>query len=75
MADVATLTVWPQEPAVSVTAVITHGDGICGAAVQRTDGAWEITVSPPPSTGSARIEVRIDGQPLAIRPRLWWDAP
>ncbi|MDP6946236.1 MAG: hypothetical protein QF464_18960, partial [Myxococcota bacterium] len=72
--EVATLTVRPQTPASSVTAVITSGDGIPSEAVE-LDGAWTLTVTPPPEAGFARIEIQIDGVPLAIRPRLWWDAP
>jgi hypothetical protein len=74
-AEVATLVVRPEEPASSVVVTITHGDGIPSAAVQTGDGAWTLTVAPPPASGYARLEVLIDGQPLAIRPRLWWDAP
>jgi len=73
--QVATLTVRPRSPASSVTATITHGDGIPGDAVDHGDGSWTITITPPPSEGFARVEVRVDGQPIGIRPRLWWDAP
>jgi len=72
-AEVATFTVRPQGPASSVVALITHGDGSPGAAVATGDGAWTVTVAPPAAPGSARFEIRVDGQPLAIHPRLWWD--
>jgi hypothetical protein len=72
---VATLTIRPQAPATSVTVTITHGDGIPSPAVPSEDGAWIVTVTPPPAPGFARLEVRIDGQPLGVYPRLWWDAP
>ncbi|MGB0591647.1 MAG: CRTAC1 family protein [Myxococcota bacterium] len=73
--EVATLTIRPQSPATSVTVAITHGDGIPSAAEVAEDGSWIVTVAPPPTPGFARLEVRIDGQPLAVYPRLWWDAP
>ena len=70
------LTVTPTGPATSVTATITHGDGVPGEAEEVSDGVWRIEIAPPPTPGSARIEVRIDGQPVGIRPRLWWiEAP
>ncbi|MDP6943529.1 MAG: FG-GAP-like repeat-containing protein [Myxococcota bacterium] len=73
--EVATLTIRPQEAATMVTATITHGDGLPTEAVETEEGVWVVTVTPPAQPGSARIEVRIDGQPVMVRPRLWWDAP
>jgi len=73
--EVATLTITPQSPATSVTVTITHGDGIPSQAEPGEDGSWTVTVAPPPTPGFARLEVRIDGQPLTVYPRLWWDAP
>ncbi len=73
--EVATLTVRPQSPASAVSVLITHGDGVPGEALEVEPGVWTVEVAPPPVAGSARIEVRVDGQPLAIHPRLWWDAP
>lgn len=35
--------------------------------------AWEATVTAPSAPGSGVLEVRIDGAPLLVRPRLWWD--
>ncbi|MGB0592511.1 MAG: CRTAC1 family protein, partial [Myxococcota bacterium] len=73
--QVATLTLRLADPADSVTAQITHGDGVPSVVDLASDGAWTFTVSPPPGGGSARVEIRVDGQPLPIRPRLWWDTP
>ena len=72
---VATLTVSPQSPATTVSLIITHGDGIPGEAIQGEDGVWTLSVAPPPSSGSARLEIRIDGEAMAIHPRLFWDEP
>ncbi len=71
--EVASLTVQPQVAATAVTAHIIHGDGIPGEAVQGDGGTWTIEISPPPIPGFAHLEVRIDGQPIGIRPRIWWD--
>ena len=73
--EVITLRVRPESPATSVSAIITHGDGIPGAAVDQGDGSWSLTIQPPPGEGSARVEVRVDGEPIPIRPRLFWGAP
>ena len=73
--QVATLTLRLAEPADVVTAHITHGDGVPSEVTSASDGAWSFMVSPPPAGGSARVEIRVDGQPLPIRPRLWWDTP
>ncbi|MDP6945320.1 MAG: hypothetical protein QF464_14325, partial [Myxococcota bacterium] len=70
---VATLTVRPHRPTTSVTAHITHGDGIPGTATEVQSGVWHVQITPPPTSGSARIEVRLDGEPVGIRPRIWWD--
>lgn len=43
-----------------------------GPAVQ--DGlAWRRTLTAPTVAGVSVIEVEIDGVPVAIRPRVWWD--
>jgi hypothetical protein len=73
--QVAMFTLRLAEPADVVTAHITHGDGVPSEVTSASDGTWSFMVSPPPDGGSARVEIRVDGQPLPIRPRLWWDTP
>ena len=35
---------------------------------------WIVTLTAPAAPGSTVVEVRIDGTPVLVRPRLWWDA-
>jgi hypothetical protein len=41
--------------------------------VSRADGVWSRTLIAPSAPGSTVIEVHIDGKPLGVRPRVWWD--
>ena len=54
---------------------VSHGEVYTMETSEVGDGSWRVTISPPASPGSARFEVRIEGQLLGIAPRLWWDAP
>jgi len=72
--EVARVDLQLSESAQVVTVQITHGDGVPSEVSPVDGGQWTFTVTPPPSAGSARLEIRVDGQPLPIRPRLWWDS-
>ena len=72
--SVATLTVRPVAPGPSAVEVaITHGSGEVTSVTEGADGAWTAEILAPSSSGSARLEVLLDGVALTVRPRLWWD--
>ena len=38
------------------------------------DGAaFVVRLRAPSAPGSSVVEVRVDGAPVAVRPRVWWD--
>ncbi|MEZ4268807.1 MAG: FG-GAP-like repeat-containing protein [Myxococcota bacterium] len=41
--------------------------------VTRTPDGFERTLKAPTTPGSSVISVQIDGVPLRVRPRIWWD--
>ena len=76
----ATITVTPRLPDGSVRpdAVVTvtlTGPGALAGPVTREGEAWRARVVAPAAPGSTVIEVRVDGVAVAVRPRIWWDAP
>ena len=40
-----------------------------------SDGSWNCKLYSPQQAGTTRIQVLIDGTPVATQPRIWWDAP
>jgi hypothetical protein len=57
-----------------VEVVRTHGDGTVGEPVR--DGAtWRFPVLATATPGEGRFEVRVDGVPLNVAPRWWYDGP
>lgn len=42
-------------------------------AVTRTASGWEGRITAPAMPGTATLEITIEGTPLAVRPRVWWD--
>lgn len=56
----------------TVEGLVVSGTGTVSAAV-RTGEGWDLTVTSPGAPGYTVVEVRIDGAPMAVRPRLWWD--
>jgi hypothetical protein len=56
----------------TVAVTIATGGGTPGAPVATADG-WDVTITAPSTAGSSVFEVWIDGSPLAIHPRIWWD--
>ncbi len=60
-------------PDTPVTLAITHGTGTLEAPMRRDGDRWIATLRAPATPGSARLEVRLDGRPLTVWPRVWWD--
>ena len=56
-----------------VDVAVTDGTGTVSTPAHWTGMAWEATVTAPAASGSARLEVRVDGTASGIHPRLWWD--
>ena len=61
----------PLDPS-TVTLELAYGEGIVGAP-EISQGAAVFEVLAPASSGSAVLEVSVDGEPYNVRPRLWWD--
>lgn len=59
----------------SVEATLLRGAERVPLALSRDPEGWTATVPPSLSAGSARIALRVDGVPLRVLPRVWWDAP
>lgn len=77
--DVATVRVTPRDLAGAVRAdaevevAITTGEAKLSAPAAWNGSEWQAQVMPPGVAGSSVIEVTIDGKPLGIRPRIWFD--
>jgi len=57
-----------------VTLRLAYGTGeVDDGMTQEEDGGWRFDVIPPAEPGTGVLEVSIDGEPLLIRPRIWWD--
>jgi hypothetical protein len=78
-ADVATVTVTPTDPdgaprsAAVVTASVKAGTGTLGPATKEGE-ATVFRVTPAAEPGTMVVELAIDGVPVGVRPRLFWDA-
>lgn len=55
-----------------VALAVAHGAGVVSGGAWEGE-AWEAVVTAPAAPGSAVLEVRVDGVPLGVRPRIWWD--
>jgi hypothetical protein len=55
-----------------VEVALRYGTGSVSAGAWN-GSAWEATVTAPSAPGSGVLEVRVDGVPLTVRPRVWWD--
>ena len=73
--ETATIVITPEAPGARVSVSVSHGEGAVSEGVEREDGAWVFTLTPPAQPGSARLQITIDDAPLPIAPRLWWDSP
>ena len=69
----AEVTVTVAAGAAAVDATITHGTGEVLSTTDGGDGTWTIMLRSPTEAGSARLEVSLDGTPVGIHPRVWWD--
>lgn len=75
----ATLRITPRaadgslRPGATVTAAVTAGAARIPEAPTWDGSAFVVRVQPPATAGSSVVTVRIDGAPLGVRPRLWWD--
>lgn len=47
--------------------------GALRSAARQADGSWLVRIAGPQQPGTSVIEVSVDGAPLGVRPRLWWD--
>lgn len=59
-------------PGAIVTATLV-GAGTLQGPTANGDGSFDIRLVAPASPGSAALDVTIDGVPLGVRPRVWWD--
>lgn len=80
-ATLLTIDVWPRDAAGAVRAgVVTieasHGHaGWSGPVQVEADGRQHRTMVAPVALGTTVVTVTIDGVPVEVRPRVWWDAP
>lgn len=73
----ATLHLFPRAAdgslrAAPVVVTLAAGSGTPAAPVATPEG-WDVVITGPGTAGSSVFEVWIDGEALAIRPRIWWD--
>ena len=52
---------------------ITVGAATFVAPAVENQGVWTRSLVAPDAPGSSVIEVTVDGSPISIRPRIWWD--
>ena len=76
-ASEATVRVIPRDTEGRVRAdatveVTLTGDGTLRPAVRDGEG-WTARVVSPRAPGSAVLTVRVNGRPMGVRPRVWWD--
>jgi len=75
----ATVRVTPRGPdgavrmGAAVTAMVTAGDARIEQPPTWDGTAFVVRLRAPSAPGSSVVEVRIDGAPVAVRPRVWWD--
>ena len=71
------LRVTPRHPDGSVDGTasvdVTMSAGGLRSAARQSDGSWLVRFMGPDQPGTSVIEVRVNGVPLGVRPRLWWD--
>jgi hypothetical protein len=65
----------PPDPSSTVEVEIEQGLGTLEPAYLRWDGTWSAGLIAPTTPGTARLRILIDGVPLRVRPRVWFDAP
>jgi hypothetical protein len=62
-----------QKARIGISIVAGPGQGTSLAAPAWDGAAFTTTLQAPGTTGSSVIEVTVDGQPIRIRPRVFWD--
>lgn len=62
-----------QPRAGAVTIELKAGAGTWAGPVFQDGDSWRRTLIAPAYTADAVVEATIDGTPLAVRPRIWWD--
>jgi hypothetical protein len=60
-------------PEASVEIRVAHGAGSFEGPATAEQGGWRRSLKAPATPGSTVVEVLIDGQPLRVRPRIFWD--
>jgi hypothetical protein len=77
--DVAIIHVTPRDPAgavrtdATVDVAIRTGDATLRSPAAWNGSEWSAQIVAPGLPGSSVIEVTVDGTPLGIRPRIWFD--
>jgi hypothetical protein len=76
--DTLTIRVTPRASdgsvrAAVVTARVVAGEATLAPFVPAADGTVTLHFTPPPGPGSSVVEVSLDGAPVKVRPRLFWD--
>jgi hypothetical protein len=77
--DDATVRVTPRNPdgsvrrGAAVTATVTAGAARIEQPPMWDGAAFVVRLRAPSAPGSSVVEVRVDGAPVAVRPRVWWD--
>ena len=77
-ASLLTVRVTPRSPDGAPRSGVVTARVVAGsctlASPSPAEMAWNLPVRAPSTAGSCVVEVRIDGQALRVRPRLWWDS-
>lgn len=58
--------------AATVAVTVAAGGGAPAPPVATPEG-WDVEIAGPGTAGSSVFQVWLDGEALAIRPRIWWD--
>ena len=59
---------------VAVSVALDGPGTVVGSPAPHVDGGWSVEVQAPATVGRTRIEVRLDGRLLEVRPALWFDS-
>ena len=75
----AVIRVYPRAPDgsirsdASVEIDVVYGPGEFSGPTFPDDAGWRRDLVSPDVSGETVIEARVDGQPIRVRPRIWWD--
>jgi hypothetical protein len=77
-ASVVSLRVVPRaldgSPRAATVSASLDGPGTLAGIAPDGDG-YRVDITAPDHAGVTRVTVLLDGQPVGVRPRIWWDAP